>query len=77
MSGFKLADGRWVTVKGGWSAPLFGSGGADSGFLRSVHRGGCSVFTTVLGPNANAFHHDHFHLDLARHGRDGTYRVCQ
>ena len=77
VSAFKLADGRWITVKGGWSAPIFGSGSADSGFLRSVHRGGCSIFTTVLGPNANAYHHDHFHLDLARHGRDGTHRICQ
>jgi hypothetical protein len=67
-----LADGRLVTVKGGWS-----SWSAESGFLRNVHRGGCSIFTTVLGPNANAYHADHFHFDLARHGRDGNHRVCQ
>lgn len=72
VSAFKLADGRWITVKGGWS-----SWSADSRFLRAVHRGGCDIFTTVLGPNADSFHHDHFHLDLAKHGRDGTYRVCK
>lgn len=72
VSGFKLADGRWVTVKGGWS-----SWSGDGGFLKAVHRGGCNVFTTVLGPNADAFHHDHFHFDLAKHGRDGNGRICK
>ena len=72
ISAFRLADGRWVTVKDGWS-----SWSADSGFLRNVHRGSCNIFTTVLGPNADQFHRDHFHLDLAKHGRDGQYRVCK
>lgn len=72
ISAFKLADGRWVTVKEGWS-----SWSSASRFLRNVHSGGCGVFTTVLGPNANAYHADHFHFDLAKHGRDGQHRVCQ
>lgn len=72
VSGFKLADGRWVTVRDGWS-----SWSSDSRFLRTVHQGGCNIFTTVLGPNADKFHRDHFHFDLARHGRDGKYRVCK
>jgi len=42
-----------------------------------VHRGACDSFTTVLGPHADIYHRDHFHMDLARHGRDGTYRVCK
>lgn len=39
-------------------------------FLRLVHRRACGLFTTVLGPEANIAHADHFHLDLAarRHG---------
>jgi hypothetical protein len=73
VSAFRLADGRWVTVKEGWPGWM----SADSRFLRAVHEGGCTVFTTVLGPNADRFHHDHFHFDLARHGRDGTHRVCK
>ena len=72
ISGFRLADGRVVTVKDGWSA-----WSADSRFLRNVHHGGCGIFTTVLGPNANSYHADHFHFDLAKHGRDGSHRVCQ
>jgi hypothetical protein len=42
-----------------------------------VHGGACSIFTTVLGPNYDANHRDHFHLDLARHGRDGEGRICK
>ena len=72
ISAFHLADGRTVSVKSGWNgAP------AEREFLRAVHHGACDLFTTVLGPNANAFHADHFHVDLARHGRDGAVRVCQ
>ena len=70
ISAFVLADGRVVTVKGGWA----GNPG-DSAFLRAVHRGACDVFTTVLGPYYDANHHDHFHLDLARHG--GAGRICK
>ena len=72
ISGFLLADGRVVTVKGGWKGQP-----AESDFLHAVHKGACSTFTTVLGPNANSYHADHFHLDLARHGRDGAGHVCE
>ncbi|MGH1417752.1 MAG: extensin family protein [Hyphomicrobiaceae bacterium] len=72
ISRFYLADGREITVKRGWN----GSSG-ERRFLRAAHRGGCRFFTTVLGPRYNRAHHDHFHLDLARHGRKGTYRVCK
>lgn len=33
-------------------------------FLRAVHAGACGIFTTVLGPETNAAHHDHMHFDL-------------
>ena len=33
-------------------------------FLRAVHDGACAVFGTVLGPDANEAHRDHFHLDM-------------
>lgn len=72
VSGFRLADGRQIKVLTGWKGSV-----AERGFLRAVHKGACRTFTTVLGPNADAFHRDHFHLDLARHGRSGTVRVCQ
>lgn len=36
----------------------------EYGFLRRLHSAACGIFSTVLGPEANAAHHDHFHLDL-------------
>ena len=41
-------------------------------FLRSAHRTACKIFGTVLGPEANNTHRDHFHVDLARR-RLGSY----
>jgi hypothetical protein len=48
--------------------------GAEAQFLRRLHKGACDVFGTVLGPEANAAHRDHFHLDLL-HRRNSAY--CQ
>lgn len=72
VSQFHLADGRSVSVKSGWRGT-----GDERAFLRAVHQGACANFTTVLGPDADRFHHDHFHVDLARHGRDGLGRICK
>ena len=33
-------------------------------FLHRVHNDTCDVFGTVLGPEANDAHRDHFHLDM-------------
>lgn len=33
-------------------------------FLRAIHGGACREFGTVLGPEANDPHRNHFHLDL-------------
>jgi hypothetical protein len=46
----------------------------EGAFLRRLHKGACGVFGTVLGPEANDAHRDHFHLDLA-HRRRSAY--CQ
>jgi hypothetical protein len=39
-------------------------------FLRAAHRAACGIFGTVLGPEANNAHKNHFHVDMAerRHG---------
>ena len=37
----------------------------EGSFLRRLHKGACGIFGTVLGPEANEAHRDHFHLDLA------------
>jgi hypothetical protein len=34
-------------------------------FLREAHASACKTFGTVLGPEANSDHRNHFHLDMA------------
>ena len=44
-----------------------------SEFLHVAHHEACEIFGTVLGPDANAAHHDHFHLDM----KERKYRsIC-
>jgi hypothetical protein len=38
-------------------------------FLRRMHESACGIFGTVLGPEANEAHRNHFHLDLAARKR--------
>jgi hypothetical protein len=35
-------------------------------FIHVIHADACRIFGTVLGPNANAAHKDHFHLDMTK-----------
>lgn len=72
ISAFTLSDGRRVTVLKGWK-----SRGGEARFLRAVHRGACRIFTTVIGPDGDSYHRNHFHLDLARHSTRRVYRVCR
>ena len=37
---------------------------ATSEFLHQAHDDACKLFGTVLGPDTNAAHHNHFHLDM-------------
>lgn len=34
-------------------------------FLHAAHRSACTIFGTTLGPEANAAHRNHFHVDMA------------
>jgi hypothetical protein len=36
----------------------------ESAFLHEAHNDACKIFGTVLGPDANEAHHNHFHLDM-------------
>jgi hypothetical protein len=72
ISRFILASGEVITVKGGW----YGTE-RERAFLRTVHDGACNDFTTVLGPEYDANHKDHFHLDVARHGHEGLKSYCR
>lgn len=72
VSAFTLSNGKKITLIRGWNGSP-----QERAFLRAAHRGACQHFTTVLGPEYNRAHHDHFHVDLARRGRDGLGRVCR
>ena len=65
ISAFILADGSQITVQDGW-------GNGDRALLKRLHASACGPFGTVLGPNSDAHHHDHFHLDVADY-RSGAY----
>jgi hypothetical protein len=49
--------------------------GAKTDFLRAAHRSACDVFNTVLGPEANNAHLNHFHLDMAERVRHT--KICE
>ncbi|AEI94707.1 extensin family protein [Roseobacter litoralis] len=66
ISGLQMRDGTLVTVRSGWNDP------ATSKAMRQLHRGACGPFGTVLGPESDRFHRDHFHFDTARY-RSGPY----
>ncbi len=53
--------------------PALASGKMD--FLRAAHRSACTLFNTVLGPEANNAHQNHFHIDMAE--RIKNTRICE
>lgn len=59
IGGFKLADGRVITVLND-----FRDKGAKGAFLREIHDKACDLFDVTLGPDYNADHANHFHLDV-------------
>lgn len=58
IAAFVLEDGRRISVLRDWD-----SGDDEALFLRTVRDGACDSFATVLSPEYNAAHADHFHLD--------------
>ncbi|EMD84534.1 extensin-like protein [Pacificimonas flava] len=63
IAGFTLADGRSISLAGDWGAD------SDAGaFLLEIRNRGCGVFGTMLGPEYNAAHRDHFHLQANGYG---------
>lgn len=66
LSGFYLKNGDQISVLDDWGRGKYGR------ILKKMHRSACGPFGTVLGPNADRHHRDHFHFDIARH-RGGAY----
>jgi Extensin-like protein C-terminus len=75
IGSFTLADGHNIVVARAWSR----GNEQEKAFLREAHASACGVFTTVLGPGADGYHTDHFHLDLALHAMTSTgpRRICK
>jgi len=59
VSGFVLQDGTLVDLRQHWN-----DAGPKADFLRIAQRGACDHFGLVLGPEYNALHADHFHIQL-------------
>ncbi|WP_010176780.1 extensin-like domain-containing protein [Pseudomonas sp. PAMC 25886] len=66
IAGFRLADGRTLTVLKDWPGD-----GEEARFLRQVRDGACKDFNVVLSPDYNAAHRNHFHVDM------GRWSVCR
>lgn len=66
IAAINLKNGVSLAVLNGWRDRTQGK------LLKTMHRSACGPFGTVLGPNADKFHQDHFHLDTARY-RSGSY----
>jgi hypothetical protein len=67
VSAFLLKDGRRISVLGGWNGPT-----DERAFLKRLHASACKRFGTVLGPNYNAAHANHFHFDMGKSKKDGS-----
>ncbi|MEY3634428.1 MAG: hypothetical protein RLZZ61_838 [Pseudomonadota bacterium] len=67
VSAFVLRDGRRVSVLNGWRGSS-----EERAFLRRLHQSACKRFGTVLGPEYNAAHANHFHFDMAKSTSNGT-----
>jgi hypothetical protein len=70
IAAFVLADGRKITVRGGWYGMP-----EEQGFLHDVQGAACQQFNTVLAPGSNPQHADHIHVDLMR--RSSRRLICQ
>ena len=66
VAGFRLRNGRQITLVNHWEGE-----GPEAAFLREARDGACRFFKGTLGPDYNAAHRDHFHLD------QGPYRICR
>jgi hypothetical protein len=65
VGGFILDDDTRISVEDDFRSPT-----AKGEFLRRVRAKACGLFSTTLGPDYNALHENHLHLDM------GPYTIC-
>lgn len=66
IAAFRLDDGRKISVLRDWN-----SKGPEGRFLREIHDRACGLFDVTLGPDYDAAHANHLHLDV------GGNRACR
>ena len=72
IAGFTLADGQRITVSEDFRKDDTTAQPASKALLLDeFHAGACKYFQGVLGPDYNAVHRDHFHLET------GGYSMCR
>ncbi|NOR63636.1 MAG: extensin family protein [Rhodobacteraceae bacterium] len=67
IGAFTLANGVELSVEDDW-----GKSGKEGVATRALHESACGPLGTVLGPNSDRFHYNHFHFDTAAY-RSGSY----
>ena len=63
IAGFRFADGRTAMVIRDHGKPT-----PQGRFLAAAKTSACGIFNSVLGPEYNRLHADHFHLDMGPSG---------
>jgi hypothetical protein len=77
IAAFDFSKSAQVTVAGGASGLLQKIGlSAKGNFMKALRKSACSHFNTVLGPGADRYHGDHFHVDLMKL-RPGRFKMCR
>lgn len=72
IAAFTLEGGQRISVLQQWGgADAAAPAGPQGLLLADAHLGACRFFQGVLGPDYNAAHKDHFHLET------GGYRMCR
>lgn len=65
IAGIGLQNGSELSVLSDWRS-------GNASIMRNLHSAACGTFGTVLGPESDRFHQDHFHFDVASH-RSGAF----
>lgn len=72
VTALTLANGKRIAVLQQWQSSSAGHAPSKEALLlKDIHRGACRFFGAVLGPDYNAAHRDHFHLET------GGYSICR
>lgn len=72
VAGFTLENGKHITVSKDWQGTgVVNSLKPEAALLNDAHKGACQFFNGVLGPDYNAVHRNHFHLET------GGYAMCR